>query len=54
MFIALGIGSAGLIAGITAAALSDTFPRYHTVLQECGGGLVVGSVSLLGFAFFMI
>jgi hypothetical protein len=54
MFVALSIGSAGLIAGIAAAALSDTFPRYRAMLQECGGGLVVGSVSLLGFAFFMI
>jgi hypothetical protein len=55
MLFALSIaGFVGLIAGTIAAAIADYFPRHRVALQDWGGGLLVGSVVLLGLAFPMI
>ncbi len=55
MPIALSIaGTAGLVVGAFAATISDIFPAYRMALQNWGGGLLVGSVALLGLACPMI
>jgi hypothetical protein len=48
------IGIFGLVAGIFAAAVADVFPAHRSALQGWGGGLLVGSVALLGLAFPML
>jgi len=45
------IGFAGLAIGCCAAAVADIFPAHRSELQQWGGGLLVGSVALLGLAF---
>jgi hypothetical protein len=55
MFLALCIaGIAGVVIGTFAAALADVFPAHRNKLQDWGGGLLIGSVALLGFAFPMM
>ena len=48
------VGIVGLVGGIFAAAVADVFPAHRNALQGWGGGLLVGSVALLGFAFPML
>jgi hypothetical protein len=38
----------GLAVGCVTAAVSDIFPAHRSELQRWGGGLLVGSVALLG------
>jgi hypothetical protein len=45
------VGFAGLTIGCFAAAVADIFPSRRNELQQWGGGLLVGSVALLGLAF---
>lgn len=45
------IGFGGLTIGCFAAAIADIFPAHRNELQQWGGGLLVGSVALLGLAF---
>jgi hypothetical protein len=47
-------GVLGLVAGIFSAAVADVFPAHRSALQGWGGGLLVGSVALLGLAFPML
>lgn len=54
LYIFATAGSTGLIVGCFAAAVADVFPAYRKILQDCGGGLIVGGVVLLGIAFPMI
>ena len=44
------IGCTGLTLGSVAAAIADIFPAHRTALQHWGGGLLVGSVALMGLA----
>jgi hypothetical protein len=44
-------GCAGLTIGTFAAAVADVFPAHRNALQHWGGGLLVGSVALMGLAF---
>lgn len=44
------VGWTGLAVGSVAAAVADMFPMHRTVLQHWGGGLLVGSVALMGLA----
>lgn len=46
--------AAGLVAGGLAAMSSEIFPAYRLTLENWAGGLLVGSVALLGLAFPMI
>lgn len=48
------LGIISLVAGIFAAAVADVFPNHRSALQGWGGGLLVGSAALLGFAFPML
>jgi hypothetical protein len=43
-------GWTGLTVGSFAAAVADIFPAHRNVLQHWGGGLLVGSVALMGLA----
>lgn len=44
------VGFAGLTIGCLAAAVADIFPAHRNELKHWGGGLLVGSVALLGLA----
>jgi hypothetical protein len=48
------ISFAGLAIGGIAAAIADVFPAHRSELQHWGGGLLVGSVALLGLAVPLI
>lgn len=48
------LGIIWLVAGIFSAALADVFPAYRTALQGWGGGLLVGSALMIGYAFPML
>ena len=41
-------GWTGLTIGSFAAAVADVFPARRNLLQNWGGGLLVGSVALMG------
>jgi hypothetical protein len=45
------VAFAGLTIGCFAAAIADIFPAHRSELQQWGGGLLVGSVALLGLVF---
>jgi hypothetical protein len=45
------VGWTGLTIGSFAAAVADIFPAHRILLQHGGGGLLVGSVALMGLAF---
>ena len=44
------VGWTGLAVGGLAAAVADIFPAHRNMLQYWGGGLLVGSVALMGLA----
>jgi len=44
------VGWTGLTVGSFAAAVADIFPAQRNLLQHWGGGLLVGSVALMGLA----
>jgi hypothetical protein len=44
------VGWTGLSVGALSAAVADIFPAHRNVLQHWGGGLLVGSVALMGLA----
>jgi hypothetical protein len=44
------VGWAGLTIGTFAAAVADVFPSHRNLLQHWGGGLLVGSVAMMGLA----
>ncbi len=44
------VGWTGLTIGSLAAAVADIFPARRAMLQHWGGGLLVGSVALMGLA----
>jgi hypothetical protein len=44
------VGWTGLAVGGVAAAVADMFPAQRNMLQYWGGGLLVGSVALMGLA----
>ena len=44
------VGWTGLAVGGLAAAIADMFPAQRNLLQRWGGGLLVGSVALMGLA----
>jgi hypothetical protein len=43
-------GCTGIILGCLAASLADMFPARRKLLKDCGGGLILGGVALLGFS----
>ena len=43
-------GCTGIVLGCLAAALADMFPPHRKLLKDCGGGLILGGVALLGFS----
>lgn len=47
-------GIIGICIGALAAACADVFPTYREPLKLGGGGVLLGGVSLLGFALPMI
>lgn len=47
-------GWAGLTIGTFAAAAADAFPRHRKALRHWGGGLLMGSIALIGLAFAFI
>ena len=49
MFIILG--TIGTIVGATFAATARRFPSYELPLERWGGGLFIGGVAMIAFAF---
>lgn len=45
------LGFGGLAIGGVTAAIADIFPAHRSELQQWGGGLLVGSVALMGLVF---
>jgi hypothetical protein len=54
LFTLRAAGAIGLCLGIVAIALGIFIPAYRTKLEELGGGLMVGSLALLGVTFAMV
>jgi len=45
------VGWSGLTVGGVAAAVADIFPAHRNALQHWGGGLLVGSIALIGLTY---
>lgn len=49
MLIVLGI--IGTIAGASFAATARRFPNHELTLERWGGGLFIGGIAMIAFAF---